>query len=83
MGDPVTQDNHTRFLRQLKIDFDVAMAIDEIVDIGVILDVLLGEAHEIFAVLTHIRQFLTIRTLQATVLGPVEAEPHAPARMEG
>ena len=33
MGDPVTQDNHTRFLRQLKIDFDVAMAIDEKVDI--------------------------------------------------
>ena len=83
MGDPVAKDNHAGFFRQLEVDLDMAVAIDEIVDVGVILDVLLGEEHEVFAVLTHVRRFLAIGTLQTAVLGPVEAKPHAPAGMEG
>ena len=59
------------------------MAIDEIVDIRVILDVLLRKEHEVFAVLTHIGRLLVVRAFQAAVLGPVQAEPHAPARMKG
>ena len=83
MGNPVAQNDHTSLLCQLKINLDVAVAIDEIVDVGMILNVLLGEEYKVFAVLTHIGRFLVVSPLQAAVLGPVKAEPHAPAGMEG
>ena len=83
LGNPVAQDYHTGLFRQLEVDLDVAVAINEVVDIGVILDVFLGEEHEVFAVLAHIGRFLVVTALQPAVLGPVESEPHAPAGMEG
>jgi hypothetical protein len=33
VGNPVAQDNHSCLLCELEIDLDVAMAIDEIVDV--------------------------------------------------
>ena len=83
LADPIAQDNHSGFLGELEVDLDVAMAIDEIVDVGMILDVLLREKHEVFAVLTHIGRLLVVRALQTAVLGPVQTEPHAPAGVEG
>lgn len=80
---PVTQDQHSRFFSKLEVDLNMAVAINEIVDVGVILDVFLREAHEMFAVLTHIGRLLVIVALQATVLGPVQTEPQAPTGMEG
>ena len=82
MGNPVAQNDHTSLLCQLKIDLDVAVAIDEIVDVGMILDVLLGEEHKVFAVLSHISRFLIVSPLQTAVLSPVKPKPHAPAGME-
>ena len=39
--DPVAEDDDAGLARQLQVDLDVAVAIDEAVDVGVILDVLL------------------------------------------
>ena len=59
----------------------MAVAIDEIVYIGVILDVFLREEHKVFATLTHIGRLLVVGSFQAGVLGPVQSEPHTPAGM--
>ena len=83
LRDPVAKHEHTRLFRQLEVDLDVAVTIDEIVDVGVVLDILLGEEDEVFAALTHVGELFAIGTLQTTLLGPVQAEPHAPAGMEG
>ena len=83
MGNPVAEDNHARLFSELEVNLDVTMSVDEIVDVGVVLDVFLSEKHEMLAVFTHIGRFLVIRTLHAAVLGPVESKPHAPARMKG
>ena len=82
VGDPVAQDNHTGFLGELQIDFNMAMTVDEVIHVGVILDIFLGEQHQMFAVLTHIGWLFAVRTLHATVLGPVQTEPHAPTGVE-
>ena len=81
MGNPIAKNNHTGFFCQLKVDLNVAMAVDEVVDIGVVLYIFLGEEYEVFAVLTHIGRFLAVRSLHATVFGPVKSEPHAPTGM--
>ena len=65
MTDPVTQDDHARLLGELLVNLDMAMAIDEVIDIGVILNVLLRIEHQMLAILTHIRRFLTAWTLHA------------------
>ena len=83
LADPVAKHEHTRLFRQLEVDLDMAVTIDEIVDVGVVLDILLGEEDEVFAALTHVGELFAIGTLQTTLLGPVQAEPHAPAGMEG
>ena len=80
---PVAKDNHPCLFRQLKVKFYVTMAVDEAIDVGMSLHILLGEQHEMLAVLTHIGRFLTLHVLQAAVLSPVLAEPHAPSRMDG
>ena len=63
VGYPVAEDNHAGFLCQLEIDLDVAMAVDKVVDIGVILDILLGEEHKMFSVFAHISRFFVVWTL--------------------
>ncbi len=67
--------------RQVEVQLNVAVAVDEIVDVGVGLHVLLGPQDKVLAVLTHIRRLLTVGALQPTVLRPFEAELHAPPRM--
>ena len=59
----------------------MAVTVDEIVYIGVILDIFLCEEHEVFAVLAHICRLFVVGALQAAVLSPVEPEPHSPAGM--
>lgn len=65
LADPVAKDYHARLLRQLQVYLDVAVPVDEVVDVRVVLYVTLGEAHQVFAVLAHIGRFLAIDTLQS------------------
>ena len=64
VADPVAQDNHTGFLGELQVDLDVAMAIDEIVDVGVVLYILLGIEYQMLAVFAHIGRLLAADPLQ-------------------
>ena len=80
---PVAKDNHPCLFRQLKVKLYVTMTVDEAIDIWMSLYILLGEQHEMLAVLTHIGRFLTPHVLQTAVLCPVLAEPYAPSRMDG
>ena len=81
LGDPVAEDNHTGLFGQLEVYLDMAVAVDEVIHIGVVLDIFLGEEDEVLAVLAHIGRLLVVGTLQARVLRPVQAKPHAPAGM--
>ena len=83
VADPVAEDNHPCLFRQLEVEFDMAMAIDEVVDIGMILDIFLRIEHEMLTVFSHVGRLLAVRPLQPRVLGPVQSEPHAPAGMYG
>ena len=80
---PVAQDNHARPLRELQVHLDMTVTVDEEVDVRMILYVLLGEKHQVLLVLTHIGRLLATGTLHAAVLGPMQAEPHTPAGMQG
>ena len=60
----------------------MAMSVDEVVDIGMCLDIFLRIEHQELLVLSHIRRFLPIGTLHAGMFCPSLSEPHRPARME-
>ena len=81
LGNPIAKDKHSGLFGELEVDLNMTMAKDEIVDVGVILDVFLGEKHEMFAILAHIGWLLIVDTLHPAVLSPVQAEPHAPTGM--
>ena len=81
MGDPVAKDDHAGFLCKLQVYFDVAMAVNKIIHIGVILDIPLCKEHKMLAILSHIGRFFTVWALHAAMLGPVQAKPHTPAWM--
>ena len=57
---PVAEDDHSCSFGKLKVQLDMAVAIDKIVDIGVILDIFLGVENQMFTVFTHIGRLLTI-----------------------
>ena len=63
--DPIAKDNHAGLVRQLKVDLDMTVAVDEVVDVGVILYVLLRVEHQMLALLTHVGRLLAVGTLQA------------------
>ena len=42
LGNPVAEDNHAGLAGKLQVYLDVAMTVDEVVDVGVILYVALG-----------------------------------------
>ena len=65
MADPIAKDNHAGLVRQLKVDLDMTVAVDEVVDVGVILYVLLRVEHQMLAILTHVGRLLAVGTLQA------------------
>ena len=83
VGDPVAEDDHPRLLCQLQIQLDMPMSVDEIVYIGMILDVFFRIEHEMFALLSHKCRLLAVGSFHARMFGPVQSEPHAPARMHG
>lgn len=52
LADPVAQDDDAGFLGELQVDFDMPVTVDEIVYVGMILDVLLRVEYEGLAVFT-------------------------------
>ena len=70
---PVAKDYHSRLARELEVDLYMTMAIYEIIHIGMGLDIFLGIEHEMLAILAHIRRFLVVVALHATVLGPCQS----------
>ena len=76
MTDPVAKDDHPCLFCQLQIQFDMPMPVDEIIDIGVILDVLFRIEYKMLSPFSHIGRLLAIRTLHASMLGPVQSETH-------
>ena len=61
----------------------MAVPENEEVDVGVILEIGLGKEDEGLFVLALEGRFAAVFALEATVFGPLQAEAHAPARMEG
>ena len=82
-GDPVAQDGHARRAAEHKVEFDVAVPKDEVIDVGVRLQVVLGIDNKVLLILAHVGRFDAVLTLQATVFCPGESEVHAPAGMYG
>ena len=78
LRNPVAQNHHARLFRKEKVELDVAMAIDEEVDVGVGFHVLLGVLHEILLVFAHIHRFASLSMLHAAMLGPRQSEPQRP-----
>ena len=81
--DPVAQDDDARRGVQHQVQFDVAVPVDEEVDVRMRLQVGFGVEHQRLLVLAHVVRVLAVHALQTAVLGPVEAQCHAPARMQG
>ena len=65
---PVAENHHPYLAREVEVELDMPVAVDEIVHVGVRLHVFLCIPHEIFLVLTHIRRLLSVGTLHAAVL---------------
>ena len=63
VADPVAEDDDTGLVRQLQVDVDVAMSVDEVVYVGVVLDVLLRIEDEVLTVFTHVGGLFAVRTL--------------------
>lgn len=83
LGNPVAEDEYAGRAGEHEVKFNVAMAEDEVVDIGVGLEVLLGKEAKRLLVLALIGWLLAVFTLETRVLGPFEAEAHAPTGMDG
>ena len=79
--DPIAEDEHPHFLTEIEIEFDMAMTIQEVIDIGVGAHILLCEAYQVLLILTHIGRFHAIDSLHPAVLRPSQAQLHAPPRM--
>ena len=80
---PVAQYQHSGRTAQHKIQFYVAMAEDEVVHVGVRLQVFLGIDHQRFLVFAHIGRFPTLlHVLQPAVFGPFLPKVHCPTGMQ-
>ena len=80
---PIAQNRHARRAAEHKVELDVAVPKDEVIDIRVRLQVVLGINNKVLLILAHIGRLNTVLTLQATVFCPGESEIHAPAGMYG
>lgn len=65
LGDPVAEDEDTGLVGELEVDVDVTVAVDEVVDVGVILYVALGVEDEKLAVFAHVGWLLAFWPLQS------------------
>ena len=68
--DPVAQDYDARCGVQHQIQFNVAVPVDEEVDIRVAFQVVFGVKYQRFFVFSHIVGFFPVYSFQTIVLGP-------------
>ena len=82
MADPVAQDHQPRMAGQLDVQLDVPVAEDEIVDIGMLLDILAGKEHQMLLVLTEEDGIVLLLVTDVAVTGPCQSEADTPAGMQ-
>ena len=70
LRDPIAEDEHAALARELKVQLDVTVTIDEEVDVLMRLHIIFREEHQMLAVLAHVRRLCAILTLQTAVLCP-------------
>ena len=78
---PLAHDEQARVASQHKIELDMTVTVDKIIDVGMRLQVLLGISNERLVVLAHIAGRTFTLMLEAAVLGPIETQLDTPARM--
>lgn len=81
--DPVAEEYDAGAAGEHEVVVEMAVPENEEVDVGVILEIGLGKEDEGFFVLALEGRFAAVFALEAAVFGPLQAEAHAPARMEG
>ena len=70
LTNPVAKDEHAALVAQHKVELDVAMAEEEVVDVGMLGQILLGKEYEVFFVLTQIRRITAIAVSHSTMTRP-------------
>ena len=65
--DPVAQNNGERSGTQHQIEFDVAVSVDKVIDIGRRCQLIFGIKAKMFFILAHIIGFFTVYTLHTDV----------------
>ncbi len=82
LANPVAQNHQTGVSRQFDVQFDMAMAEDEVVDVGMVLYILLGIEHQMLLVLAKIEDILPLLMLDIAMLGPCQSKADAPTGMQ-
>ncbi len=87
--DPVAQNHHTGLMsfcfcrtRQLDVELNMTVSEDEIVDVGMLLNILFSIEHQVLFILAHIKRLITFLVLDIAMFGPCQSEAHAPTRMQ-
>ena len=75
---PVSEYHHAGLAAQHQVEFYVAVSVDEVVDVRMCLHVLLSIHNEELLLLSHVRSFLAVSSLEPRVLCPVQSELHSP-----
>ena len=70
---PVAQNEKTCLARKRQIEFDMAMTLEIVINIGMGLHVILGEPHQILFLFTQIGHLFSIGSLQSAFLCPIES----------
>ena len=78
---PLAQDEQAGLTREHEVKFDVTMTVDEIIDVGVRLQIFLGIDDKRLILLAHISGRSLTFVLEATMLGPFQPKLYAPARV--
>lgn len=76
---PVAQNEQSGLARKHEVEFDMTMPIDEVIDVGVRLEIFLGVDDERLLVFTLISRCPLLLVFQPAMLGPFKAELQAPA----
>jgi len=74
---PIAKDKHARLVGELEVELYVAMPEEEIVYVGVRLEVVFGIEHKVLFVLAHVGWLQAVGTLEARVFCPRQAEGYA------
>lgn len=83
LADPVAENHQTGMACQFDVELDMAVPEDEVVDVGMVLNIVFGKEHKVFLVITHIVDVVRFLVLDIAVLSPCQSETDAPTGMEG